>query len=139
MSTTQIIGFLIVILALWAAWRPAQARSGDPLSRVLVNWANTPFTLRNLCGSVLCFGQSGSGKTSGPGRFFLHLVMNIPFSGGLIITSKPEEREAILRAARFTGRDKDLIFFGPNETARFNFLEQLGGDTQRLSGNVFSS
>ena len=136
MSTAQMIGLLIIALSAWAARKPRINLAGDPLSRTLFTWANTPFQLRFLYQSFLCIGAAGSGKTSGTGRFLFNTLLSIRNSGGLIIASKPEDRRDVIAAMTKAARLGDLIIFGPDEKPRCNFLDALGGDAINIVNGI---
>ena len=69
-------------------------RKADPLDAVLDYWAtNDPLTIRDILRSACIFGQTGSGKSSGSGLMLARALVNYPNSGGLILASKPEDKE----------------------------------------------
>ena len=110
---------------------------GDPLDRALYHWHDgTPFLVRELLKSVAIFGQIGSGKSSGSGLLLARAAVKLPNSGGLILASKPEDRDFWERIFKEAGRLDDLIVFGKNEPARCNFLDfelKQGGDARSLT------
>ncbi len=125
------LGLLLIVAALLLYRKPKPKIGG--LDKVLFRWADTPFTLRNLYTSVFILGAAGSGKTSGSGRMFFNTVLSIP-SGGVIIASKPEEREDVEKLFARYGRKLTVI--GPNEKARINFLGELAGDANNLTNGL---
>lgn len=135
MTTYQLVGLALIVLALIASMRPsARAAGNDPLDRLMFNWPDgTPFTQRNMLESVVSIGASGSGKTSGTGRHFARSLAAVPNSGVLVLCSKPEEAEFFLRILRAAGREKDAILFGPKHPSKFNLLNFLGGDARNAT------
>ncbi len=109
----------------------------DVLDQTLFHWSDkTPFTVRDLLLSVAIFGQTGSGKSSGSGLLLARAVLRLKRSGGLILVSKPEDRQFWLTRFKEAGRLKDLTIFGEHEKARFNFVDfemKSGGDARSLT------
>lgn len=136
MNTEQLIGLGLIggaaLLMRRGGKSAGKSPGGDRLGRTRWIWADTPYSERNLHGSILVMGQSGSGKSSGSGVFIRDHLLAIPDSGGLVITSKPQERNDWIRAAFRAGRQNDLIVFAPDEKYRINFLDQLGGDPTNI-------
>jgi hypothetical protein len=68
-------------------------------------------------------GATGSGKSSGPARAIATTFLRNGF-GGLVLTTKPDERATWEAYCAETGRSQDLRVFGPDsEPWRFNPLE----------------
>ena len=80
-----------------------------------------PFTFRDACQGVQIFGETGSGKTSGSGRYFATAYLRTGL-GGLVLTANPDEADLWRGYAAETGRSGDLVFFGPDHPHGFNFL-----------------
>lgn len=78
-------------------------------------------TVRQLMEGVLVLGSSGSGKSSGPGRMLLSSMMRAGF-GGLVLTVKPTDTDDVVRIARETGREHQLIIVSPEKKWRFDAL-----------------
>jgi hypothetical protein len=110
---------------------------GDPLDEVLLVWPDgTPFCARDLLKSIAIFGATGSGKSSGSNLFICRALIGLKSSGGLILVSKPEDKQFWIDRFTEAGRLSDLIMFGPEEPARCNFLDfelQSGGDARSLT------
>jgi len=70
-----------------------------------------PFTLRDACNGVHCWGAIGSGKTSGPGKALAGAYLRAGM-GGIWLCAKPDEVELALSYARANGRLHDVIIFG---------------------------
>jgi hypothetical protein len=126
------------------------AKTGDLLSQELFRWSpRDPFTIRDLVRSVAIFGATGSGKSSGSGyQIAKALVSNTGRRhrnewgdyggqiGGLILASKPEDRDFWQAIFRKAGRLNDLVIFNPQSQWRFNFIDyvqQCGGDTRDIT------
>lgn len=80
------------------------------------------WTIRNAVEGVQIFGGIGSGKTSGSGRL-LALKYLVNGFGGLVLTTKHDEKQLWQEYCRLTGRSNDLIIVEPNGKHFFNFLE----------------
>jgi len=94
------------------------------------------FTRRDLLRSIAIFGASGSGKSSGSGFALGKAIVSDRLTSGLILGSKPEDREFWQTIFAKAGRSKDLIVFGPHEGARFNLLAEemrAGADSRDLT------
>lgn len=92
------------------------------------------WTIRQAVEGVQIFGGIGSGKTSGSGRMIARKFLSKDF-GGLVLTTKPDEREMWEDYCRQTNRLDDLIVVEPGGTHFFNFLEYESacGEGQRPS------
>lgn len=95
-----------------------------------LNW-----TVRDAVEGIQIFGGIGSGKTSGSGRMLALKFLNAGF-GGLVLTVKPDEKEAWQNYARQTGREADLIILEPNGGHYFNFLEYESAGESGLTDNI---
>jgi hypothetical protein len=93
-----------------------------------------PWTLRHACAGTHIFGANGSGKTSGSGRAVAHAFLANGF-GGVVLCAKPDEARRWIAYARETNRLDDLIWFAPDQTWRFNFLDY---ELQRPADNPAS-
>ena len=83
------------------------------------------WTIRHAVEGVQIFGGIGSGKTSGSGRLLALNYLKAGF-GGLVLTVKPDEKEAWQSYCKLAGRSKDLIILEPGGSHCFNFLEYEG-------------
>src|SRR6201990_1093313 len=91
-----------------------------PLCR-LSSSAKDTLTLADGKTGVLITGQTGRGKTSGPGRLLAKAYLRAGF-GGLVLCAKIDEADLWRNYLRETGREADGIFFGENAEHSFNFL-----------------
>ena len=84
---------------------------------------DAPFTSRHACSGVIIFGETGSGKTSGPCKTLLLNYLKRQF-GGLVLCVKPEEGSDWVNYAKAAGREKDVIRItaDPDCPHRFDFL-----------------
>ena len=86
----------------------------------------------------MLFGGTGSGKSSGPGRFLALKYLAAQW-GGLVLTVKPDEKETWQSYCKMTGREKDLIILEPGGKESFNFLEYLStvsSDARSVTENI---
>ena len=83
--------------------------------------AKDALTLADAKTGVLITGQTGKGKTSGPGRLLAKAYLRAGF-GGLVLCAKIDEADLWRKYLRETGREADGIFFGENPAHSFNFL-----------------
>lgn len=106
---------------------------------ILRDWGNGEhFTVSDANTGVICFGATGSGKTSGPAQHLAHGYLAADF-GGLILCAKKEERAQWEKWAAATGRSEDLIIIDKAATRRFNFLDwemQRPGEGGGLTINI---
>lgn len=80
------------------------------------------FTIRDAVEGVQIFGGIGSGKSSGSGNLIARKYLEHNF-GGLVLTSKPDERQLWEEYCAKTGRLDDLIIIEPGGKQSFNFLD----------------
>jgi TraM recognition site of TraD and TraG len=131
----------------WLRRRRGRATGGRgwDLSTPLLDWTmEDSFTIGHAVEGTLVLGATGSGKTSGSGRALALSFLRAGF-GGLVLTAKPDERRVWEGYCRETGRLGDLIVFGPEGAARFNFLDHeltrkgLGAGLTDNIVNLFST
>jgi hypothetical protein len=115
--------------------KPSEAPKS--LDHELFNWTKRDaYTLRDLHASVAIFGQVGSGKSSGSGLRYARAVTKLPGSGGLILASKPQDREFWVKRFAEQGRTDDLLIFDTSGQYKFNFLDFIrksGGDSREIT------
>jgi len=119
---------MIRLLQQWL--RPRSRPREDELDQPLLYFGKEPFTLRACCEGVFILGSTGSGKSSGSGAAIAKAFLRNGF-GGLVTCCKPADADTWLRYARETGRERDLVFFGPRHTHRFNYLNFAASLTPR--------
>ena len=90
------------------------------------------WTIRNAVEGVQIFGGIGSGKTSGSGYFIAHKYILHGF-GGLVLTAKPDEKDAWIEYCTKAGRLDDLVIVEPKGEHAFNFLEYESSKDSGLS------
>jgi len=109
-----------------------------PLIELVTSTEKTYWTIRHAVEGVQVFGGIGSGKTSGSGRLLALKYLSAGF-GGLVLTVKPDEKQAWQEYARLTKREKDLVILEPGGAHSFNFLEyeaaQAGGQ-EAITENI---
>jgi len=79
------------------------------------------FTIENAYGGVHVFGANGSGKTSGSGRYLADAYCAAGF-GGLVIASKPGDREWWVERMRKAGREEHLFIIAHDQPWRCNVI-----------------
>jgi hypothetical protein len=83
--------------------------------RPLVLWNNAePWTIGDSFEGVQVWGDTGSGKSSTTARVFAAAMLRAGY-GGLVLTVKPEDADEWRRNLEENGRNRDGIFFGPQE------------------------
>src|SRR5580704_17622057 len=100
----------------------------DELDQPLLFFGDEALTVRSCCEGIFITGSTGSGKTSGSGSAIAKSYLENGF-GGIVTSCKPDDPEVWRRYARQTGRERDLIFFGPRHPHRFNYLNFAAGLT----------
>ena len=86
------------------------------------------FRISDAQTGIICFGATGSGKTSGPARHFARAYLAHNF-GGVVCCSKKDERPMWEQWAEESGRwnratqKGDLVIIDKSGKWRFNFLE----------------
>lgn len=108
---------------------PASSRQW-PLDQILVDFEavsenqviSVPWTIRHASEGTAVFGATGSGKTSGSGRYIAQAMLRAGF-GGLVLCAKPDEADRWCEWAETCGRRKDVRLFGAETGFGFNFLD----------------
>ncbi len=100
-----------------------------PLIEMVSSQERGCWSIRHALEGVQIFGGIGSGKTSGSGRMLALKYLSNGF-GGLVLTVKPDEKQAWQEYCRLTGREQDLIILEPNGVHRFNFLQYESRQSQ---------
>lgn len=81
-------------------------------------------TLGQALLSIIIFGATGSGKTSGPFQYIIRALMRVR-CGGLFLCVKQDAAESYRRWAKEEGREADVINFSIGSGHGFNFLQYL--------------
>ncbi len=97
----------------------------------------TPITYRDIIEGVLITGQTGSGKSSGPGKYIALAMLRQNF-GFVVPCVKPEERQTWEEYAALTGRTDDLVIFSEDSPYQFNVLEYELQRTGRGAGETLN-
>lgn len=98
------------------------------------------WTIRQAVEGVQIFGGIGSGKTSGSGRLLALKYLSAGF-GGLVLSTKPDEKEMWAEYCMIAGRDNDLLVVEPGSGHFFNFLEyesSRAGSSNAITENIVS-
>src|SRR5262245_23353833 len=94
--------------------------SAEPwgLSTPLMQWsADDAWTIGDAVAGTLVTGATGSGKTTGSGQAMALSLLRHGF-GGLVLTTKPDERALWEEYCRRAGRTADLRVFAPRGELR---------------------
>lgn len=106
------------------------------LNEVLFYWGkDDPCRVEDMLRSGCAFGQTGSGKSSGVGRAVARALVGYANSAGLIIGSKPEDKEWWQEIFAEARRQGDLLIIEPGGH-RCNVLDyemKRGADTRDLT------
>lgn len=89
------------------------------LDTEIIRFEDNAWTTRDASTGLICFGMTGSGKSSGPLRSIAIRYLELGY-GGIVFCAKPDECETWEAYARDTGRTNDIIKLS-NET--FGFLD----------------
>jgi len=89
------------------------------LDTEIMNFEGNSWTTRDASTGLICFGMTGSGKSSGPLRSIAIRFLELGY-GGIVFCAKPDECETWEAYARETEREKDIIKLS-EET--FSFLD----------------
>ncbi len=120
----------------FAARSPGQS-AGQDSSPLIHLSPKDAFTMKHSFEGIFVAGQSGSGKTSGPGQALARAMLRNGF-GFLITTTKPDDSSMWLNWARLEGREKDVRLFSPEQPWKFGILQyaysQGGGSWCRRYG-----
>jgi hypothetical protein len=90
---------------------------------VIRDWGNgDAFRLADAVTGTVCFGSTGSGKTSGPAKHLAFGYLANGF-GGIVLCGKKEEKHQWVQWAKETGREEDLVIVNAAGDWRFNFMD----------------
>ncbi|WAC11896.1 type IV secretory system conjugative DNA transfer family protein [Dyadobacter pollutisoli] len=98
-----------------------------PIIELASSNEKSSWTLRHAVEGVQIFGGIGSGKTSGSGRMLALKYLSAGF-GGLVLTVKPDEKQAWQQYCKIANREKDLICIEPGGDHSFNFLQYVSAN-----------
>lgn len=95
------------------------------------------FTIRDAVEGCQVLGGIGSGKTSGSGKTLALKYLSNDF-GGLVLTTKADEKEMWQEYCRLTNRSSDLVIIEPGGKHTFNFMEYEAsrGIISSITGNL---
>ncbi len=89
------------------------------LDTEIMNFEGNSWTTRDASTGLICFGMTGSGKSSGPLRSIAIRFLELGY-GGIVFCAKPDECETWETYAKETNRSKDILKLS-KET--FSFLD----------------
>lgn len=108
---------------------PEIASSGDEKYEALLDTilyrvpgTDTDIKWADCVQGTLITGATGSGKSSGPGKYIAYAMLKSGF-GFCILCGKPDERKRWERYAQETGRSDDIVILDKKSDYKFNFLE----------------
>ena len=102
---------------IFAGMVPYEARDGASMLKI----GRNHFRLKDAYEGCFITGQTGSGKSSGPGRALAQAYLRAGM-GMLVLAAKPGEADQWQHWCNEAGRGGDLIVFGEH-FGRFNFLD----------------
>jgi hypothetical protein len=80
-------------------------------------------TLRDAFEHVICLGETGSGKTSGPAKAILSQYLQQGWGGLFCASLKSDDVSRVIALAKETGREESLIVVTPGGPWRCNVLD----------------
>ncbi len=89
------------------------------LDTEIISFEGNSWTTRDASTGLICFGMTGSGKSSGPLRSIAIRFLELGY-GGIVFCAKPDECETWEAYAKETNRSKDILKLS-GET--FSFLD----------------
>ena len=89
------------------------------LDTEIMNFEGNSWMTRDAATGLICFGMTGSGKSSGPLRSIAMRFLELGY-GGIVFCAKPDECDTWIGYAKEQERDKDIILLS-RET--FCFLD----------------
>ncbi len=89
------------------------------LDTEIMNFSGNSWTTRDAATGLICFGMTGSGKSSGPLRSIAMKFLEFGY-GGIVFCAKPDECETWEGYAKEAGRERDILLLS-KET--FCFLD----------------
>ena len=105
-------------------------------SDILLTLASrTPWTLGDAFQGTQIFGSTGSAKTTASMAMILMAFLRAGM-GGIFFTVKPTDTATYLRYCRKAGREHEVILFGPDHPARYNFIGAELERQDRGAGHV---
>ena len=103
------------------------------LDTEIMNFEGNQWMTRDASTGLICFGMTGSGKSSGPLRSIALRFLELGY-GGIVFCAKPDECETWESYAKEKGREKDIILLS-KET--FCFLDyEFSRDAEAGGGQV---
>jgi type IV secretory pathway TraG/TraD family ATPase VirD4 len=116
--------------------RPAQGSDATPLIHFS---QKDSLTVKQSFEGIFVAGQSGSGKTSGPGQGLARAMLRNGY-GFLVPTTKPDDARTFAEWARLEGRGEDVRLFSPERNYCFGLLDYAyhsagvrgSGDTENV-------
>jgi hypothetical protein len=113
--------------------RKKKKTSFDWLDDVLFTWQDgSPFTARHTMQSIHAYGITGSGKSSGSGRFITAAIAKHPRSTFVFLCQKPEDQEDYERILREYNKPYLVFSEGMNSCNLIDTAMKAGADARQL-------
>ncbi len=110
------------------------------LDKVLykVPGTDTKITWADACEGTASFGGTGSGKTSGPGKYIAKAMLKAGW-GILVIAAKVDDKSRWIKLVEECGRSKDLVVFDKASDFKFSYLQYEMTRPGEGSGDIYNA
>ena len=99
---------------------------------------NTDITFADSLETTIIVGATGSGKSSGPGKYIAHAMLKKGY-GFCVLCAKPDEKSRWIKYSEETKRSQDLVIFDKDSNLNFNFLEYEMSRSGQGAGDVLNA
>lgn len=105
-----------------------------------MNFGGNSWTTRDAATGLICFGMTGSGKSSGPLRSIALKFLELQY-GGIVFCAKPDECDTWQDYAKEAGRDNDILMLSRETFCFLDYefsrpMESGGGQVENVV-NIF--
>ena len=95
----------------------------NPLDRPFLTWpTGDKYTIADMLRSMAIFGATGTGKSSASALGLVRSILGTN-AGGLVLCSKPEDRNWWMDRLKEAGRIDDAILFAEDSPHRCNYMD----------------
>lgn len=110
------------------------------LDTEIMNFEGNSWMTRDAATGLMCFGMTGSGKSSGPLRSIAMRFLELGY-GGIVFCAKPDEYDTWIGYAKEQGRGKDIILLSKETFCFLDYefsrpAEEGGGQVENVV-NIF--